>query len=160
MTDYAARAAKGAAPLGGLPSDWPGTIQAGDILDAEDGSIEVFRRIETTYKGRPMIAYVVGEYGDYTVEEGDEDEPFLLMDAHVRKYYKKRHKFIPKAGMIVVNNDGEIFIVLGSEVVYELKDGGTTIWLSDINQRGLRELETAVGGKYTEVMRKAVERGK
>jgi hypothetical protein len=62
---------------------------------------------------------------------------------------------VVRAGMFLANDLGETFYAVSSSEVRPLKDGAFAQWLSTINQKGLREMTTPNGDKFSKTLIKS-----
>lgn len=65
-------------------------------------------------------------------------------------YPTKVNPFKVKAGMFLTNDASEVFYATTDQQVREVKDSGRVRYVANINQTGLREVTTYMGGKFSD----------
>lgn len=136
-------------------------VEAGDEYTDETGccGVKVVQTEIVSADDKTYTVYIVktGYVANGAVNTDDSNDLTLLMKSSFEKggsYPKKLVKFQPKAGMFITNDTGKVYYVKSTTVVREVTDQSRSIWLADVDKKGLREATTSAGLPLSEVIGK------
>lgn len=131
-------------------------VEKGDVYkDSYGYAVKILQTHTLTVEGKTVITYLAQSgtvtggkfkaYGDgssVTLYNKDVFEPG-------GGYSIKVKEFQVQAGMFLVNDAGETFYAVSHGSVRPIKDGAYAVWLTSIDQKGLRELTLPNGDLFS-----------
>ena len=132
-------------------------VEVGDIYTDESGccGIKVVQTEMVSVDGETITVYLV-KSGYVSSGELKESSGVSLVRKDVFEenggYPKRLVQFKPKRGMFITNDTGKVYYVRSETIVREIADQSRSYWLSDIDQKGLREVVTSSGILLSEIV--------
>lgn len=132
-------------------------VEVGDIYTDESGccGIKVVQTEMVSVDGETITVYLV-KSGYVSSGELKESSGVSLVRKDVFEengsYPKRLVQFKPKRGTFITNDTGKVYYVHSETIVREIADQSRSYWLSDIDQKGLREAVTSSGILLSEIV--------